>query len=91
MGCWRKGQDSKLLYSSRYSGFNVETIKHKGINFTIWDVHGGRNEMCEDYYGRVSFQKFYTVQPLNNGHFGTHSVVRVERLSLSWRSVYNPI
>ena len=34
--------DCKLLSNSLhyYAGFNVETVKYKGINFTTWDVSG---------------------------------------------------
>jgi len=41
-------------------GFNVETISHKNISFTLWDVGGGRFKIalrrhCKLYHSWVPF------------------------------------
>ena len=50
--------DCKLLSLQYYAGFNVETIKYKGINFNTWDT-GGRDKSVSNFYGvfmhRVDF------------------------------------
>ena len=28
------------VYADMHTGFNVETVAYKGVNFTTWDVSG---------------------------------------------------
>ena len=46
---------TKVIYVPRHSGFNVETVQYKNINFTVWDV-GGQEKirpLWRYYYSNV--------------------------------------
>ena len=50
-----------LYISVAHAGFNVETVKYKGINFTTWDVSGRDKIVSREYLGIFVFAKVPTV------------------------------
>ena len=59
--------DCKLLSLHCCAGFNVETIKYKGVNFNTWDT-GGRDKSVSNDFSHAHRYSLHAPQSVKNGY-----------------------